>query len=259
MSPKRYSLMVAACFVAALLAPAGPAASAAATISDREEINESYDLSMGSRVRISGINGSVHIETWNQPKADIHIVKTARDGAEDLKRVEVIIDHSSDRLDIRTRKDDDDEDVNVTVRLDVKLPRQMNLRVSGVNGPTDIGAVEGPVEVNGINGRVRIDQASDQLTVSGVNGSVQAMLANVSSPGIKVSGVNGSVVLGLPDSLNADIDVTGHNGGVDTEMPVSVRGLQRRHEFHGQVGSGGTPINISGVNGSIRFRKGAAM
>src|SRR5579871_4108598 len=138
--------------------------------SDQEEINQSFSLSQGSKVRINSINGSVKVETWDQPTADIHIVKRTSYGAEELKRLNVIIDHTANSLDIRTRKDNEDDNVQVNVTVEVKLPRQMDLSVSGVNGKTDIGSVEGVVSAHGINGHLTIQQSSDELSVDGING-----------------------------------------------------------------------------------------
>ncbi len=221
----------------------------------QEKIDEIFDLNAGARVSIHGINGPVHVETWNQPKAEIHIVKSTSEDPEELKRLDVIIEHTADSLEIRTRKGESHDGPHVRTSVDAKLPRRMDLTISGVNGSVEVAAVEGPFEAHGINGRVRIDQATDRLKVSGVNGSVRAAMLTLGGEGIQISGVNGSIEISLPDSVNADIDVTGHNGGVNTDLKLTVTGKLRRNEFHAQMGSGGTPIRMSGINGSINLSR----
>jgi hypothetical protein len=48
--------------------------------------------------------------------------------------------------------------------------------------------------------------------------------------------------------------VTGINGSVNADMPnVSVLGTVSRNNFNARIGSGGAPINVSGVNGRVRL------
>ena len=47
---------------------------------DQEEINQSFELNQGASVKINSINGSVKVETWDQAKAEIHIVKRTNEG-----------------------------------------------------------------------------------------------------------------------------------------------------------------------------------
>ncbi|HZS44080.1 MAG TPA: hypothetical protein VFC63_03190 [Blastocatellia bacterium] len=223
--------------------------------SDEEEINQSFALSNGSQVRIHTINGTVKVDTWDQAKADIHIVKRTNRGPEELKRLDVIIDHSSDSLEIRTNKQNDDDDIQVNVTVEVKLPRQMSLNVGGINGKTDIGPVNGVVSAHGINGHVSIAQSSEELSIDGINGSVTASLTSLGSNGIRMSGINGSITIGIPEDANATIDVTGHNGGFNSDLPLSFIGEMRRNQTHAQLGSGGSPIRMSGINGGIHLKK----
>lgn len=46
--------------------------------SERDEINQTYQLSAGARVEVRGINGTVDIETSSGNTAEVHIVRSAR-------------------------------------------------------------------------------------------------------------------------------------------------------------------------------------
>jgi len=223
--------------------------------SDEEEINQSFALSNGSQVKIDSINGTVKVETWDQAKADIHIIKRTSRGPEELKRLDVIIDHTANSLEIRTRKPNDDDDVHVNVTVEVKLPRQMSLNVGSINGGTDIGPVDGVVSAHSINGRLKIAQSTEELNIDSINGSVNASLTSLGANGIRMSSINGTITIGLPENANATIDVTNHNGGFNTDLPVSFVGEMRRNQTHAQLGSGGAPIRMSNVNGGINLKK----
>jgi hypothetical protein len=235
----------------------GKAKTAAAEYSDKEEINQSFDLGQGAQVRINSINGTVKVETWDQPKAEIHIVKSTNEGPDELKRVDVIIDHSAGRLEIRTRHDESDNSPQVNVKVEVKLPRQMDLSISGVNGATDVGPITGKFRASGINGHVKVAESSEELSLDGINGGVTASLATLGSNGIRASGINGQIQIEIPEDTNATIDVTGQNGSFNSDLPLTMVGEVMRNQTHAQIGSGGTPIRMDGINGGIRLRKRA--
>jgi len=224
--------------------------------SDKEEINQSFDLGQGAQVRINSINGTVKVETWDQPKAEIHIVKSTNEGPDELKRVDVIIDHSAGRLEIRTRHDENgDRSPQVNVKVEVKLPRQMDLSISGVNGGTDVGPITGKFKASGINGHVKVAESSEELILEGKNGGITASLSSLGTNGIRASGINGTIQIEIPEDTNATIDITGQNGSFNSDLPLTMMGEIVRNQTHAQIGSGGAPIRMDGVNGGIHLRK----
>src|SRR5215211_6169204 len=57
--------------------------------SERDEVNQSYQLASGAAVEVRGINGTVDIETHNGSTAEVHIVRSARN-RDDLNYQKVI-------------------------------------------------------------------------------------------------------------------------------------------------------------------------
>jgi hypothetical protein len=147
-------------------------------------------------------------------------------------------------------------DVQVRHRVTLKLPRQISLEVSGVNGRVGVGEVDGPVRVSGVNGAVEVAQARGYSELSGINGKVALTIRQLGEQGIKASGINGSVELRFMDDVNADLNVSGINGSVTPDLPnVTIEGEVRRSNFRARIGSGGSPIRISGINGQIRLSR----
>jgi hypothetical protein len=226
---------------------------------EREEVNQNYELASGSRVEVRSINGTVDIETTTGNAAEVHIVSSARN-REDLGYNKVIIEHTANSLIVRRENERENNNHNVRQRVTLKLPRQIDLNVSGVNGRTTIGEIDGPVRLSGINGSVDVAQAEGYSDISGINGRVRVTIARLSSRGIRVSGINGGVELRFDEDLNADLEVTGINGSVNTNVAnVTVMGKFTPQNFRAKIGSGGTPIVVTGINGSLKLgRAGSA-
>ena len=225
---------------------------------ERDEFRQTYQIAAGAPVRVSGINGRVDVETTSGSAAEVHIVRSARTRA-DLEHRKVIVEQPGGGLVIRGEKEsgviDHGRRPDVRQQVTLRVPRNIDLTVSGVNGRTTVGEVDGPVKLSGINGRVEVGQARGYTDISGINGSVGMTITQLGERGIQISGVNGSVQLKFSETLNADLSVTGINGAVNTEgLPnVTLQGKISRNNFNARIGAGGTPINVSGVNGSVRL------
>ena len=62
-------------------------------LSERDEINQTIELASGARVEVSGINGTVDIETGNTGVAEVHIVRSANNRADlDFHKIVNILD-----------------------------------------------------------------------------------------------------------------------------------------------------------------------
>jgi hypothetical protein len=223
---------------------------------EKDEINQTYQLGAGARVDVSGINGRVEIETTNGSTAEVHILRSART-KEALQYRRITIEHTAASLVIKGENDKDSDrgngrDREVRQQVLLKLPRQIDLRTSGVNGRVTVGEVDGPVTINGVNGRVDVAQAVGYSNLSGINGKVSVKIVRLGERGAEISGINGGVEISFADDVNADLAVTGINGNVNTELPnVTVQGKMEKNNFRAKIGAGGSPIHISGINGKV--------
>ena len=67
---------------------------------ERDEINQTIELSNGAHVEVSGINGTVEIETASTNTAEVHIVRSANNRA-DLEYHKIVIEQAPNRLVVR--------------------------------------------------------------------------------------------------------------------------------------------------------------
>ncbi|HWQ33595.1 MAG TPA: hypothetical protein VNQ79_12140 [Blastocatellia bacterium] len=229
----------------------------AATVDEREEIRKTYQLAPGARVRVSGLNGPVTVETYDGSTAEIYIERTAR-SREDLVARPVIIEATSDQLVIRTEKDREESrwsrDRNVRDRVNLRLPRRIDFGISGINGPVNVAEIEGRAEVSGVNGSVSFTQAATFSHISGINGKVTVGMTRIGEGGLKISGINGGVECRIGEAVNADLKTSGINGRVHVNLGrVTMTGEISPSRVNAKIGDGGPQISVSGINGSVQF------
>jgi hypothetical protein len=222
-----------------------------------EQVNKTVTLAAGANVRVSSLNGRVTIETWDGDRAEINITIKASD-REAIELRPLIIEDTPNRLVVRTEHNKDGRRGNRGwVRHDarLRLPKSIDLSISGINGRVDVGQITGEIAVDGINGRVEVAQAGTATKISGINGRTAISLMRLGEGGLRVSGINGGVEIGLPSATNAEIDVHGVNGSIDTDLPVTLLGEMKQGQLRGTIGSGGPQIVITGVNGGVLLRR----
>jgi len=239
---------------------ASSCAAATYAFEERDVVTKTIPIQPGTAVRISGINGFVEVSTADSNTAEIEIVRTAKTQA-DLEFHKVLIETANGSLVIRGERENErnkrwGRDRDVRQEVTVRLPRSVDLDVSGVNGRVGIGAVDGRVDVSGVNGPVEVAHAGSTANISGVNGAVTMNLERIASEGLTVSGVNGRVTLAFGEDIDGDLDVNGINGSIDVDMPrVTVQGKVTPQRMRATIGAGGAPIRVTGVNGAVRLTK----
>jgi hypothetical protein len=224
----------------------------------KQEIRQSYKLAPGATVDASGFNGLLEVETSDTDTAEIYIVRSARNEA-DFDERKVILQQEGNRLIVRIRNNRERSFWAMLggrheerQRAYLKLPRQLDLNVSGVNGKTSIGEVGGRVELSGLNGPVTVARATGAAEISGINGKVDVTLAQLAK-GVEVHGINGNIDLRFAGEVNADVEVRGVNGNINPELPNVTVKQQKRGRLEARVGKGGSAIEVNGVNGNINL------
>lgn len=228
----------------------------------RDEIRKSYELSPGALVEVKGINGAVTIETSDSKTAEVYIVRTANEQAA-LDRRKIVIENTANSLTIRGEKGDVGFldhffGSNPSEKVTLKLPKQVVLATKGVNGSVTVGDLEGSLEVSGVNGRVEVGQATGSAEFHGINGNVSVALKQLQKEGVQFKGINGNIELRISEGLNAELETHGMNGSVRSDVPeITVSKSEHGNRYSAQIGTGGNPITVSGVNGNVRLTKAA--
>ncbi len=226
-----------------------------------DETRKTFELKPGARVEIQGINGRVDIQTSDTKTAEVFVRRTG-DNPSSLRRREMIIEQTSEGILVRSKQNhvglwdhlfgkDPKEEVTI------KAPRQIALSFRGVNGRVNTTDIDGSLEVRGVNGRLDFGQVNDFAEINGVNGDISVGLNKLGSRGVRVSGVNGGIEFKLANGVNADLNARGMNGNVRSDISdVTVDRSDFGSRYSARIGSGGSPIDISGINGNVRLTRG---
>jgi len=240
---------------------------AAANASDHrgeltEQFHQTYTLAQGGRVELENINGAVQISGWDGNEVKVDAVKYAR-RKERLEEAKIVVDSGSDYLSIRTEYPDREQtfsdeygDNPATVEYTLMVPRSARLdEVKLINGALGISGVDGEVLASSINGHVRAQGLSGRAKLTTVNGRLEAAFDRLGASPLELSSVNGSVELTLPSDAKAEIEANTVHGGIENDFGLSVHSHRYvGHDLNGELGGGGTRIEIRNVNGHVEIR-----
>jgi len=246
---------VFAALIAMILAPSAQAFSSNNNVT--EEFHKTVPLSANGRVSLENINGNVEITGWDKNDVQIDAVKSARD-QQRLDEAKIEVEGSGDAVHIRTRYPEGSHDNLASVHYTLHVPQGSQLeKISLVNGNLEISQVLGDVEASLVNGKLTAHDLSGRARLSTVNGTSDVgfrSLTNVRD--VKISAVNGSINLVLPASPNAEISASTVNGNIKSDFPIQVETNLVGKRVKGTLGSGGTQISLSNVNGSTHIGPG---
>jgi DUF4097 and DUF4098 domain-containing protein YvlB len=225
----------------------------------KEEFHQTYPLSANGRVALENINGAAHISVWDQNQVKVDAVKRA-DDEEGLKNMEIRVQPGTDSISISThyRSNENhwgDHHHYSDVEYTLTVPRNARLdEIKLINGPLDITGVLGEVRASCINGKLTARGLANEVKLSTINGPLDAVFDHLPANRIELTSVNGSVQLTLPSDAKASIEAATVHGHIGNEFGLHTSNHFVGHNLNGQLGGGGTHIELHNVNGPIDVR-----
>ncbi len=226
-----------------------------------QEFHKTYTLSADGRVSLENINGAVTITGWDRDEVQVDAIKKAR-RQDRLDEAKIVIESNGNSISIRTEYPQHDHNFNwgdennpASVDYTLHVPRHARLdQVDLINGSLEIHEVSGDVHASSVNGRVLAKDLAGRADLSTVNGQTEAEFRQLPKSRIHASSVNGSVRVTIPSDANADIHASTVSGGIQTDFGFNVQKESFiGHSLEGRLGSGGTDIELSDVNGGIQL------
>ena len=227
-----------------------------------EEFHQTYALTADGRIELDNINGDVRISSWDQNQVKVDAVKYA-DTKERLDEAKIEIDSRNNSLSIRTKYPDHNQSWNwgsrnnpASVEYTLTVPRTARLdEIKLINGALDINGVSGEVNASCINGHLEAHNLAGRARLSTINGHLDARFDQLAGSSVELNSVNGSVELTIPSDSKAEIEASTVSGGINNDFGLHVNHHQFvGHNLRGELGSGGTRIRLSDVNGGIEIR-----
>ncbi len=154
----------------------------------------------------------------------------------------------------------------------VKVPYQLNLRVSTVNhGTVLVQDVTGPLQVGNVNGGITLRNVQGTTHARTVNGNVEATYVATPPGASSYHTINGQIRVHYPASLGADMHFKSMHGEFYTDfanaemLPVQVTKNQEGRgggtvykltkETAVRIGKGGPDLRFETLNGDVTVSK----
>jgi len=230
---------------------------------ERDEINKSFTLPARARVEVVAINGSVDIKAIDGDTASVEIERTARSRAE-LDCNKIVLRQVAGNLFIKSEAVCENIVIQVKHRVLLSLPRNVDLSVTGVSGPINVGGeinvgeIEGTISISGNSGNINLAQSGRRSRISGNQGTTTIKLRKLYAGGLELSGNSGPIKLYIGDELNAVVKVSGISGSVSSDLPAVTFHKTAAADYYALIGSGGPTIYVLGNAGTIllvRYRE----
>ncbi|MBI4324421.1 MAG: DUF4097 family beta strand repeat protein [Chloroflexi bacterium] len=231
----------------------------------KEEFHQTYPLAEKGRIRLSNVNGSIHITAWNRAEVQVDAVKRAKN-PEDLREVKIEVTSEKGLLRIETKHPSSrsgrwnffGRSNSASVEYRLQVPRQAELaKISSVNGSLQIDGVAGPVRASTVNGSVKARDLADLVELNSVNGPLAAAFRKMN--GEKSSSfktVNGSITVALPGEAAANLEAHTLNGSIQNDFNLPVKNpFPIGHNLEAQIGTGGPLIKMDSVNGRVQIKR----
>jgi len=227
-----------------------------------EEFHQTYALAADGRIELDNINGDVHISSWDQNQVKVDAVKYADTKAR-LDEAKIEIDARNDSLSIRTEYPEHNQSWNwsshdnpASVEYTLTVPRTARLdEIKLINGSLDITGVSGEVNASCINGRLEAHNLAGRARLGTINGRLNARFDQLAGSSVELNSVNGSLELTIPSDSKAEIEANTVSGGINNDFGLHVNHHQFvGHDLRGELGTGGTHIELKNVNGRIEIR-----
>lgn len=210
---------------------------------------KTFALDKGAAFSLKNINGSITISTWDQPKAEVKAFQKGSD-----RNAPVVFTSGSRNVSIRTAERRGNQDI----RYEIKLPREMGrVEISSMNGSVKIADLSGQIIVEGMNGSVDLIGVRGLSRVKTLNGRIRSVLNEASNAPMSFESVSGSIDIALKPDFNATLDAGAVTGSIkiDDQFGITVEKQFIGQQARGQIGTGGQPLKVNTVNGSIKLSK----
>jgi len=218
-------------------------------------ITKTFAMGTGASLSITNTNGRIHVESWDGPGIQARITKSS--GSESARRrVPIFQQMAGNRLSLRSG---DPRNSSVDVSYELKVPKEMGrLDITSANGSIKLDGVSGDINVNSMDGSIDLSNISGAATAKNMNGSISAVFEEVDSDRpMSFTNMNGSIKLTFKSDVNANLKANTTTGtiNVDPGWGIEVKKGLIGARAEGLMGTGGQPLKVETMNGSITITK----
>jgi len=254
----------------ALAAVAAPALAQGAQTA-RDAFTWEGRIAPGRWLHLKNMNGSITVEGTSGDRVEVRATKHWRRGDPEDVRIEVRrvgrdtsdvlicalwYENSSCSEDGYRSNNSGWRHNDTEVEFVVRLPRDVRVDVSTVNGGVEVDGATSEVEAQTVNGGIEATTSGGPVSAETVNGDIRVRMAELGSDeDLTYSTVNGSVTVELPERLDAEVEMTTVNGSLSADYPLTLQGRISPRRIRATIGQGGRRMEFKTVNGDVRLVK----
>jgi hypothetical protein len=190
-----------------------------------EQFHQSVPVSGAASVHVENIAGSIRIDAWQKPSAELHAIK-------------IDIRSEGGSISIATRYSG--ETHRGGVRYAIEVPANASLDVKNVVGLVEVTGVQGDVSVGTQAGAITADlgrvDGNRTITLSATTGAIRLRLSPDSSASVEAASAVGAISSEFP------------NVSPSRENLVGARAS-------GTIGAGSAKIQLTTTTGAISLRQ----
>ena len=228
-------------------------------------INRTWPAAGIEHVRIFEVDGSINVEAADTKDITLVAVATGNLHLEaDKENQGLFQTHLDGDTLIIGRKEENRRKFRVSffwnrdrmrIAYTLKVPREMELDLTTVNGRIATRGIDGETEATTVNGSIDVEvTGAHELEAESVNGRVKAKFLT-SFQGAKFSTVNGGVEAILPHDASFSVDLAQVNGDFEASFPLSINSNPGRRRVSGEVNGGQHELKITTVNGDVELAR----
>lgn len=230
-------------------------------------------------LKVQLVTGSIKVVGTGSSEIQINAIP--RSGEDDGERQHVVNGMkriaSSDGFEVTAKEADNNVTVhtgnpNKAVDLELKIPQDVKLKLSTVNG--------GEISVDNVTGELEIGNTNDKITLTNISGSVVAntingditVIFNKVDPNAPMafSTLNGDVNVTLPTGTKANLKMKSDNGEIFSDFDVVIDKSPQKTEktnspgmykikkddwVYGKINGGGAEMMMKNMEGNIYLKK----
>ena len=149
--------------------------------------------------------------------------------------------------------------------FDLRVPREVKLRLRTINGETKVEKTVGDFEVRDVNGGITLTDVDGSGSAHTVNGGIKVSFLQNPKSASSFKTINGVIEVAFQPNLSADLQMKTFRGGLFTDFPTTVlpgtatverkdgKSVYRLNRFtRVRIGNGGPEIEFDGFNSDVR-------
>lgn len=252
------------------------ASASTSVAAEAREVQRTVALDARGTVSIETFKGSVEVETWTEPRAEVvariepdTTCGTDSDMDERVRRTEIEIESTASRLTLRSNYDRLDDlppihfemnghDTTCTARPFVhyrlRVPRTARLEIADHKSKIAVNGLQGDARIASHKGSVYVKGHDGGLELTTHKGDVHVEFARIAEAS-RLETYKGDIEVTVPRAAGFDLDARVERGGsLDAPFGLDERQVGRRDRvYEQQVNGGGPRLELSTRNGTLKI------